>query len=193
MWPQAKARMTFSLSADIFLGVGCGSYMIFTEAAAGTSGHVHETCLAAVDSIEVETLGYKVSIRSQAFCSTLHPCLASNQACTAADGLYSAVDALLESPEDLHERTYQSLALYSWSVPCPSCPYCEPPALHSLRSHSHMVNSAPHATAVQLLIFCTSTGALSSSAGHWHIRHCVRPSIPCEPHNCPKSCWSADS
>ena len=53
----------------------------------------------------------------------------------------------------------QSLALYSWSVPCPSCPYWEPPALHSLPSQSHMVNSAPQATAVQSLIFCTFCGA----------------------------------
>lgn len=34
LWPQATALMVFSLSAEIFLGVGCGSYMIFTDAAA---------------------------------------------------------------------------------------------------------------------------------------------------------------
>ena len=34
LWPQATARMVFSLSAEILRGVGCGSYMIFTDAAA---------------------------------------------------------------------------------------------------------------------------------------------------------------
>ena len=73
----------------------------------------------------------------------------------------------------------QSLALYSLSVPWPSCPYCGSPALSRRPSSvSHMVNSAPHATRVH---FSTSarTGSRNSSACEgsqtlWPVPHCGR-------------------
>lgn len=61
----------------------------------------------------------------------------------------------------------QSLALYSWSVPCPNWPYWGLPALYSFPSHSHIVNSAPHATLVHSDTNAL-TGVCSSSEPHRH-------------------------
>jgi hypothetical protein len=64
----------------------------------------------------------------------------------------------LHNPRPPHtqaRKAVHSLALYSWSVPCPSWPYCGLPAEYTLPLQSHMVKSAPQATRVQPAIAST--------------------------------------
>ena len=79
--------------------------------------------------------------------------------CTAKIKLFctESTEAALKGAHSLWHCTHGR-------YPCPSCPYCGLPALQSLPSQSHMVNSAPHATEVQPLIFPTFPGAVRSSA-----------------------------
>ena len=58
----------------------------------------------------------------------------------------------------------QSFALYSWSVPWPSCPYWGLPAVKSCPLQSQAVKSMPQLTWLQSEIFAT-VGDLTSSAG----------------------------
>lgn len=146
--PQATLVIVVSASALMRVGFGSGAYISFTEAADRRTT-VHE----AGHCLHVEVLSY----------ADKHGAMLDIR-CLLSSNIWSTQPR--KEPPCLHEPgrgNAQSLALYSPSVPCPSWPYWGRPADSSCPLHNHMVNSAPHATAVQLST-ATDRGFVISSA-----------------------------
>ena len=82
------------------------------------------------------------------------------------------VNGALDTQRGAGRGAAQSDALYSWSVPWPSCPNCGFPAEKTRPLQSHMVKSIPAATLLALTItafagFVTSSAAEAASPVSW--------------------------